>query len=72
GVTYPAVNVLIGKWSPEMERSRTSAVIFSGSAIGTVVSMALSGILSATYGWEWVFYLFGEHITSLYTRCQPN
>ncbi|KAG8180927.1 hypothetical protein JTE90_013933 [Oedothorax gibbosus] len=59
GVTYPAVNVLIGKWSPEMERSRTSAVIFSGSAIGTVVSMALSGILSATYGWEWVFYLFG-------------
>lgn len=32
---------------------------FTGNYVGLVISMPVSGILSATVGWEWVFYVFG-------------
>ncbi|GFW06674.1 hypothetical protein TNCV_3287751 [Trichonephila clavipes] len=59
GVTYPAMNVMIGHWAPKVERSRMSAVIYTGSAVGNVFSFALSGIISASIGWPSVFYIFG-------------
>uniref|UniRef100_A0A061QLM4 Sialin n=1 Tax=Cupiennius salei TaxID=6928 RepID=A0A061QLM4_CUPSA len=62
GVTYPAMNVLIGRWIPKLERSRAVTIIFNGSAVGTVVSLFLSGYISSSDklgGWPTVFYLFG-------------
>ncbi|GFY72488.1 hypothetical protein TNIN_170591 [Trichonephila inaurata madagascariensis] len=59
GVTYPAMNVMIGRWAPKVERSRMSAIIYTGSAVGNVFSFALSGIISANIGWPSVFYIFG-------------
>lgn len=59
GVTYPAMNVMIGRWAPKNERSRMTAVIYTGSAVGNVISFALSGVISAYIGWPSVFYIFG-------------
>ncbi|GFX70661.1 putative inorganic phosphate cotransporter [Trichonephila clavipes] len=62
GLSYPAMNTMIGRWAPELERSRISAAVYSGSAIGTVVSLTVSGWLCETDflgGWPAVFYVFG-------------
>ncbi|GFT28776.1 hypothetical protein NPIL_232411, partial [Nephila pilipes] len=59
GVTFPAMNVMIGRWAPKIERSRTTAIIYSGSAVGNVISFAFSGIIIANIHWDAVFYIFG-------------
>ncbi|CAL1294845.1 unnamed protein product [Larinioides sclopetarius] len=62
GVTFPAVNMMISRWSPRVERSRISTIIFTGSQIGNVIAMPISGVLSSTDllgGWPSVFYVFG-------------
>ncbi|GIY43899.1 hypothetical protein CDAR_120361 [Caerostris darwini] len=62
GVTYPAMHALIGRWAPRQERCLLSTIIYNGSAIGTVVSLAVSGALCETSflgGWPSAFYVFG-------------
>ncbi|GBM03560.1 Sialin [Araneus ventricosus] len=59
GVTFPAMNALIGRWAPKNERSSMSAIVYNGSSVGNVLSFALSGIISDTLGWPSVFYIFG-------------
>ncbi|XP_071038024.1 putative inorganic phosphate cotransporter [Parasteatoda tepidariorum] len=62
GATFPAINLLISKWSPKLQRSRISTVIFSGNQIGNVIAMPVSGLLCSTDllgGWPSVFYFFG-------------
>ncbi|XP_021001596.2 putative inorganic phosphate cotransporter [Parasteatoda tepidariorum] len=62
GVTAPSIQIAISKWSPKMERSRASTIIFSGVMAGEVIAMTLSGVLCGldTFGgWPSVFYLFG-------------
>ncbi|CAL1281265.1 unnamed protein product [Larinioides sclopetarius] len=59
GVAFPAMNTLIGQWAPKLERSRMGSFIYTGSNIGTVVTLAVSGVLSDKVGWPAVFYIFG-------------
>ncbi|XP_044743812.1 vesicular glutamate transporter 3-like [Chrysoperla carnea] len=59
GVMFPCVYTILGKWSPPWERSRLLITIFSGTFIGTAVSMPLAGVICDTIGWPWVFYLCG-------------
>ncbi|KAG8177586.1 hypothetical protein JTE90_028307 [Oedothorax gibbosus] len=62
GMAFPAMNALIGRWAPKMERSRITTVIFMGCPIGTVLTLAISGVLCDSGflgGWPSVFYLFG-------------
>ena len=59
GLTFPAMNVLIGKWAPETERSTISSIVYSGTSLGTVLSIPTSGFLATTVGWESVFYVHG-------------
>nr|XP_042909281.1 putative inorganic phosphate cotransporter isoform X2 [Parasteatoda tepidariorum] len=62
GVTYPAMNVLVGRWAGEMERTSTLTMISIGTTIGTVVSLIVSGQLcDSTFlgGWPSAFYVFG-------------
>ncbi|KAG8173079.1 hypothetical protein JTE90_015595, partial [Oedothorax gibbosus] len=62
GLTFPAINSLISRWAPRLERSRISSAIFIGAPIGTVVSLSISGWLcnsDVMGGWPSVFYLFG-------------
>ena len=33
GVTFPAMNVLISKWAPNVERSLFAAIIFGGVCV---------------------------------------
>ncbi len=38
----------------------TSLVSFiSGSYVGTVIALPMSGLLAEYVGWEWIFYVFG-------------
>ncbi|KAG5677147.1 hypothetical protein PVAND_006929 [Polypedilum vanderplanki] len=59
GVTYSALYEMWSKWAPPFERSRMVVAAFTGNYIGLVISMPVSGILAASVGWEWIFYVFG-------------
>lgn len=53
------MHVMISKWAPPNERSVLTSIIYAGTALGTVIATLLSGIIAASLGWEWVFYIEG-------------
>ncbi|OXU17964.1 hypothetical protein TSAR_015803 [Trichomalopsis sarcophagae] len=57
GVSFPAVHVMISRWAPPNERSVLASVAYAGTALGTVIAILLSGMIAATLGWKWVFYI---------------
>lgn len=59
GMTYPSIHAIWARWAPPLERSRLAAVAFSGSYVGTVLALPISGVLAQHLGWEWIFYAFG-------------
>lgn len=59
GVTYPCIHAVWARWAPPLERSRLATIAFSGSYVGTVVSMPVCGLLAANVSWESIFYIFG-------------
>lgn len=59
GMTYPSIHAIWARWAPPLERSRLAAVAFSGSYVGTVIALPISGLLAENVGWEWIFYVFG-------------
>ncbi|XP_058057905.1 sialin [Anopheles bellator] len=59
GVTFPAMHVMLASWAPPNERSVMSAIVYAGTALGTVISMLMAGVLAGTLGWESVFYVMG-------------
>eukprot|EP00095_Tigriopus_kingsejongensis_P003697 maker-scaffold1581_size34907-snap-gene-0.7 protein:Tk03697 transcript:maker-scaffold1581_size34907-snap-gene-0.7-mRNA-1 annotation:"vesicular glutamate transporter -like" len=59
GMTYPSIHAIWAKWAPPLERSRLAAVAFSGSYVGTVFALPLSGLLAEYLNWESIFYVFG-------------
>ncbi|UYV71569.1 hypothetical protein LAZ67_8003712 [Cordylochernes scorpioides] len=61
GVTFPAMHTIWGKWAPPMEKTKLATTAWSGTYIGTVVALPLSGLLSDTVSWQSVFYCFGEY-----------
>ena len=62
GVTFPAMHVMIAHWCPPNERSVMSAIVYAGTALGTVLSMLMAGILAGSYGWASVFYVMGKFL----------
>ncbi|XP_026470914.1 sialin-like [Ctenocephalides felis] len=59
GVTFPCAHAVWTKWAPPLERSRLATVAFSGSYVGTVVSMPVCALIANRIGWEYIFYVFG-------------
>ena len=59
-MTYPSIHAIWAKWAPPLERSRLAAVAFSGSYVGTVIALPLSGLLAENLSWESIFYVFGQ------------
>ncbi|XP_045477153.1 putative inorganic phosphate cotransporter isoform X1 [Harmonia axyridis] len=60
GFVYPMIHDILSKWVPACERSRLGTYVYAGGACGTVVSMLVTGFLSASWwGWPSVFYLYG-------------
>ncbi|KAG0717620.1 putative inorganic phosphate cotransporter [Chionoecetes opilio] len=45
GVTFPAMNSLMARWVPPLERSRMSSLVYAGAQFGTVVSLPICGLL---------------------------
>lgn len=59
GFIFPAMHCLWSKWSPPYERSSLATFAFSGSYIGSLVSLSLSGLIAEHINWQAIFYLFG-------------
>ncbi|RUS79713.1 hypothetical protein EGW08_012521 [Elysia chlorotica] len=71
GVTFPAMHSMFGVWAPVFERSKLVVFAYSGSEIGTVISLPISGLLcdsNIAGGWPSVFYIFGS-LGVLWTLC---
>ena len=54
---------MFAKWIPLYERSRMSTFMYSGSQIGTVLTMPIAALLCDSEffgGWPSVFYVFGS------------
>ncbi|ODM91702.1 Sialin, partial [Orchesella cincta] len=59
GVVFPAMHGVWSHWSPVHERSRLATIAFSGSYVGTVFSLVISGFLAEHVGYQSIFYFFG-------------
>jgi MFS transporter, ACS family, solute carrier family 17 (sodium-dependent inorganic phosphate cotransporter), other len=59
GVTFPAEHTMISSWAPPTERSTISSIIYAGTALGTVISMLMAGMLADWFGWASIFYVMG-------------
>ncbi|XP_055326564.1 putative inorganic phosphate cotransporter [Sitodiplosis mosellana] len=58
GTTYPALSVMLAAWVPEKERGKLGSVVFGGGQIGSLVSFAISGVISDRFHWSMVFYFW--------------
>ncbi|KAL8623696.1 hypothetical protein ACOMHN_004761 [Nucella lapillus] len=59
---YPAMNALCARWVPVQERTKLVSFAYSGSELGIVCGMLLTGVLSKygfAGGWPSAFYVFG-------------
>jgi ACS family sodium-dependent inorganic phosphate cotransporter len=56
---FPASVNMMGRWVPPERRSRAMALFASGLAIGTVVSLPVTGWIIRDYGWPMAFFAFG-------------
>ncbi|XP_021932436.1 sialin-like isoform X2 [Zootermopsis nevadensis] len=59
GVTYPCMHAVWSRWAPPLERSHLAGFAGSGSYVGTVIALPLSGLLASNFGWPSIFYVFG-------------
>ncbi|XP_074600895.1 putative inorganic phosphate cotransporter isoform X2 [Brevipalpus obovatus] len=62
GVFFPSMHAMVAKWLPKSERSFLTSIIYSGSQIGTMLTMAATGYLNSWTlfgGWPAAFYIFG-------------
>lgn len=56
---YPNATIVISKWFPKGERGRAQSFIWIASRIGGALAPFLSVFIMNTYGWRWVFFIFG-------------
>ncbi|XP_004520753.1 putative inorganic phosphate cotransporter isoform X2 [Ceratitis capitata] len=60
GSVHPATHAMLAKWSPVEERGALSTFCYSGSQFGTVVILAISGVIAeSALGWPGIFYISG-------------
>lgn len=67
GFYYPCVHTLLSKWVHPSERSVLATITYSGTQAGSVVMLAISGILAqSSLGWPSIFYCSGG-VTLIWT-----
>ncbi|XP_064088740.1 putative inorganic phosphate cotransporter isoform X1 [Macrobrachium nipponense] len=62
GPLVSATFFLMASWIPPQEKAKLCSITLTGSSIGTVLSMALGGLMIGSNflgGWPSVFYVFG-------------
>lgn len=72
GVTFPAMHALWSRWAPPLERSKLVTAAYSGSYFGTVISMAVCGVVAENLGWPSIFYIFGKLILLFFFTYSTN
>jgi MFS transporter, ACS family, solute carrier family 17 (sodium-dependent inorganic phosphate cotransporter), other len=60
GVAMPAMNNMLSRWVPALERSRSLALVYSGMYTGSMLGLGASPGFIAHFGWPSVFYVFGS------------
>ncbi|XP_049873016.1 putative inorganic phosphate cotransporter [Pectinophora gossypiella] len=64
--TFPASHTLLGRWFPDHERVMLSGFVYSGSQLGTILGMPISGWLAGTtLGWPLVFYAMAAQLLAV-------
>lgn len=67
GFIYPSVHTLLARWVHPSERGFLSTFTYSGTQLGTVLMLAVSGeIAASSTGWPGIFYISGG-LTGLWT-----
>lgn len=56
GPAWPALYTISTKWFPHQERVRLFTFVGTGTPIGLIIGMQLSGLITDAVGWEAVFY----------------
>lgn len=57
---FPMIHGIMAKWTPPHERSQLAGFVVSGIQLGTMTTLAISGILSSSsMGWPIVYYMSG-------------
>jgi ACS family glucarate transporter-like MFS transporter len=56
---YPGLNAAFSNWFPKRERGMAVAFMSSGSKFGPAVGIPVAAVIMATWGWRWVFVIFG-------------
>ncbi|XP_048250788.1 uncharacterized transporter slc-17.2-like [Haliotis rufescens] len=62
GVLFPSLQYLWGRWAPPLERTKLTAVCYSGTQFGSIATFAISGfmcIYGFDNGWGSIFYVTG-------------
>lgn len=60
GFLYPGAHMMIGKWVHPKERGFLTTFTYSGTQFGTVLVLAISGVLADTpMGWPSIYYVTG-------------
>ena len=59
GVNFPSVQSLTSRWVPAGERSRVTGFVLSGISVGNILAFPLATSIMMTFGWRYVFYVFG-------------
>lgn len=62
GMIYPGLNCIFPRYIPINERSIWGSIIYSGSSLGTLIMLNLSGVLCESPqvgGWRSAYYLLG-------------
>jgi ACS family sodium-dependent inorganic phosphate cotransporter len=60
GVAMPAMNNMLSRWVPAVERSRSLALVYSGMFVGSASGLLLSPHLIEQFEWPSVFWSFGS------------
>lgn len=57
---FPCTHTMLSRWAPISERGRLTTMCYAGSQFGTVVMLAISGVLASSFmGWPSIFYVSG-------------
>lgn len=60
GAIYPSVHTMLPRWVHPSERGMLSTFAYSGTQLGTVIMLGVSGFIAAsTLGWPGIFYISG-------------
>ncbi|XP_045115030.1 sialin-like [Portunus trituberculatus] len=59
GVVYPAMNVMVARWIPPLERARFMSVSYMSNSLGTILTLPVCALIADTMGWPAVFYITG-------------